>query len=142
MLESEVYRQFFNSMKKYVFIQRIENAIHAGTFDCIVCYADTTVWVEFKEDEKQPLRPTQISWAKRRMDHGCTNDMLVITADPRHFIVAMARQLVLEDVPIGKCQRVVVIKKELPEFFLSLFYQIRGAAQNAIGDRQGTESVH
>jgi hypothetical protein len=141
MLESEVYRRFVAVMRKFAYTQRIENAIHSGTFDCILCYADMTVWVEFKDNEKEPLRPSQVSWAKRRMDHGCLNDMVVITMNKQHFIVAMASHLILEDGPIEKCRRVAVVKKELPEFFLHLFYQIRGVA-DAVRNREGTPVIH
>ena len=141
MLENEVYAEFVKAMKKYVHIQRIENAINSGTFDCIVSYANVTFWCEFKEDDDKELRASQVSWAKRRMDHGCLMDMLVITMSNDYFVVALASDLIEADGPINKCKRVTVGKKEIPEFFLHMFYTIRGDYDHE-RNREGTEQLH
>lgn len=142
MLESEVYAEFVKSMKKFVHIHRIENAINAGTFDCMVSYANITMWVEFKEDDERTLRDTQVSWAKRRMDFGCFLDMIVITMRGENFIVCLARDLVECNGPINKCKRVEVPRKKLPEVFLHMFFTIRGVNDLEGRDRSSTGVVH
>ncbi len=138
--EAEIYAEFVKAMKKYVHIHRIENAIASGTFDCVVSYANSTFWCEFKENDEKELRASQVSWAKRRMDHGCYNDMLVITMMNDNFIIALASDLIMSDGPINKCKRISIGKKDIPEFFLHLYYSMRGNEDER--DREGTEQLH
>lgn len=62
---------------------RIENSVGSGTPDVNCCYNGEEFWVELKvaKSHKVDIKPSQVAWAKRRVEHDGAVYLLVKDQD-------------------------------------------------------------
>jgi len=141
MLESKIYAEFSRKVGRTFNVERIENAISSGMFDCVLSLGGRTLWLEFKKDEDQKLRGTQVGWVLRRYKFHCQSDMLVVTMLNGIFIVASAVDMAKRDLKISEAMRVAVTPKAITEFMLTVA-AYGDSNDEPDGHRQGIGPYH
>lgn len=124
MTEKDLWMRLRGAAKAVgIAAERYENAGSFGTFDVSLSYNNHTTWLELKASRYMELRTSQMHWARKRLDAGCTSDMYVLfphqnamyLLEVKHPLYANGRLEINDAVAFSSMGDVVFLLKEKME---------------------------
>lgn len=86
MLETALFARLSPKLKAWGAVDRVENSIASGMWDCHTCFSGVSGWVETKMEKggKLYFERFQLNFARRQLQAGATNLFVIAGRDARN----------------------------------------------------------